>query len=161
VLLFLFCVALKGVPKFNLQTKPLESSTMIQEEREEIFHQLDKLENQFNELSVKSITCNELMEKKMEHMENNMDENRVQIEKKMEELQNSMSTILQTLDGRLSKSDIVTKETHENKGSVHVEQPYNNKHFSGGFNSNIGANYGWVPKGANLPKVELKNFDGT
>jgi hypothetical protein len=68
---------------------------------------------------------------------------------------------IQTLDGRLPKSDIVTEETHENKGSIHVEQPSNNKHFSGGFNSNSGVNYGWVPKGVNFPKVELKKFDGT
>jgi hypothetical protein len=64
----------------------------------------------------------------MEKMEKKMGENMEQMEKKMEnlmdkkmeELQNS---ILQTLDGRLPKSDIVTKVTHENKGSIHVEQP--------------------------------------
>jgi hypothetical protein len=87
-----------------------------------------------------------------------MDENRDQMEKKMDELKIS---ILQTLDGRLPKSDTVTEETHENKGSIHVEQPSNNKHFSGGFNSNSGVNYGWVPKGVNFPKVELNKFDGT
>jgi hypothetical protein len=54
----------------------------------------------------------------------------------------------------------VKKETHENKVSIDVEQPPNNNHFSGGFNSNSGVNYGWVPKGVNFPKVELKNFDG-
>jgi len=28
------------------------------------------------------------------------------------------------------------------------------------FNSNIGANHGWVPKGIHFPKVELREFDG-
>jgi hypothetical protein len=35
-----------------------------------------------------------------------------------------------------------------------------NKKFSSGFNSNSGVNYGGGPK-FNLPKIELKNFDGT
>jgi hypothetical protein len=94
----------KGAPKFTSPIKPLESSTMTREEREDIFHHLDKFENQFNELSVKSITSNKLMENNMEHMEKNMDENRVQMEKNMDELKNSMSTIIQTLDGRIYKS---------------------------------------------------------
>jgi len=71
-----------------------------------------------------------------------------------------MSTIIQTLDGRFSKSDIVTKEAHENKGSIHAKQPSNNKHFLCGFNSNSGVNYGWVPKGVNFPKIQLKKFYG-
>jgi len=71
-----------------------------------------------------------------------------------------MSTIIKTLDQRPSKSDIVTEGTRENIGSVHVEQLSNNKNFLGGFNSNSGVNYGWVPKGVNFPNVELKKFDG-
>jgi hypothetical protein len=63
--------------------------------------------------------------------------------------------------GGFPKSDIVIEETRENKGSIHVQQTLTNKNFSGGFNSNSGVNYGWVPKGVNFPKVELKKFDGT
>ena len=70
-------------------------------------------------------------------------------------------SILKTLDGRLHKSDSVTEENHENKGSIHVEQPSNNNHFSSGFNSNSGFNYGWVHKGVNFPKDESHKFDGT
>jgi hypothetical protein len=36
----------------------------------------------------------------------------------------------------------VIEETHENKGSIHVEQSSNNKHFSSGFNYNSGVTYG-------------------
>jgi hypothetical protein len=98
----------------------------------------------------------------MEQMENKMDENRDQMEnnmdKNMEELQNF---ILQTLDGRIPKIETITKETHENKGSIHIEQPTNNNKFLGGFNSSSVVNYGWVSKGDKFPKVELKKFDGT
>jgi hypothetical protein len=55
----------------------------------------------------------------------------------------------------------VTEGTHENKGSIQVEQPSINKYIPGGFNSNIGANHGWVPKGIHFSKVELRKFDGT
>jgi hypothetical protein len=48
----------------------------------------------------------------------------------------------------------VSKGTHENKGSIHVEQISNNKNFPGGFNSDSGVTSGWFPKGVNLPKVE-------
>jgi sugar-specific transcriptional regulator TrmB len=46
----------KGVPKNYTPIKPPESSTMTHEESEEIHNQLSKLENQFNELSDRSIT---------------------------------------------------------------------------------------------------------
>jgi hypothetical protein len=60
----------KGAQKITSTNKPPESSTMTQEETKDIFHQLAKLENQFNELSVKSITTNDLMEKRLdENME--------------------------------------------------------------------------------------------
>jgi len=75
----------------------------------------------------------------------------------MEELKIS---ILQTLYWRLPKSDVVTNVTHENKGSIHVEQPTGNNQFSSGFNYNSGVNYDGGPK-FNFPKIELKKFDGT
>jgi hypothetical protein len=68
--------------------------------------------------------------------------------------------IMEDLNGRFPKTDKVPKGTHENKNSIQVEQLPNNKNFSGGFNSNNGVTYGWSPKGVNLPKVELINFDG-
>jgi hypothetical protein len=81
------------------------------------------------------------------------------MDEKMEQMEQKLvAKIIQTLDGRLPKSDTVTKETHENKGSIHVEQPSSNKHFSGGFNSNSGVNYGWVPKGRSL--MEQKYLHG-
>jgi hypothetical protein len=79
----------------------------------------------------------------------------------MKELKNSLSSmIFHALDERLSKGDIKMQGTHENKGSIQVEQPVDNKQFSSGFNSNSGVNYGGGPK-FNFPKIELKKFDGT
>jgi hypothetical protein len=48
----------------------------------------------------------------------------------MEKMEHKLvAWIIQTLDGRLPKRNIVTKETRENKFSIHVEQPPNNNHF--------------------------------
>ena len=94
------------------------------------------------------------MGENMEQMENKM---KILMDKNMAELQ---IFILQTLDVRLPKSDIVTKVTHVNKVSIHVEKPTSNKKNSSGFNSNSGFNYGGGPK-LNFPKLELKKFDGT
>jgi hypothetical protein len=50
--------------------------------------------------------------------------------------------------------------THENKGSIHVEELVDNKQFSSGVNSNSGVNYGGVLK-FKFPKIELNKFYGT
>jgi hypothetical protein len=61
----------KVPPKFISPTKPLESSTMTQEERKEKFYQIGKVEKKIDE--------------NMKDMENNMDENRKEMENSMEE----------------------------------------------------------------------------
>jgi hypothetical protein len=45
VLIF-FHMAPKGAPKFTSPTKPPKISTMTEEEREEIFHQMEQLEKE-------------------------------------------------------------------------------------------------------------------
>jgi hypothetical protein len=77
---------------------------------------------------------------------------------KLEQMENN---ILEALNGRFPKLNKVFQGTHENKGSIQVEQISNNKNFPGGFNSNNGVTYGWSPKQVNLLKVELRNFYGT
>ena len=77
----------------------------------------------------------------------------------MKEMKNSSSSmIFHALDESHSKENIKMKGTQENKCSILVEQPNENKSFSSGFNSNIGINYGGVPKFI-LPKIELNKFD--
>jgi hypothetical protein len=58
----------------------------------------------------------------------------------------SPSHVIEALNGRLPKIDKVSEGTHENKGSIQVEQLSNNKNFPGGFNSNSGVTYGWFQK---------------
>jgi glutamyl-tRNA reductase len=109
----------KVPPKVTSPNKPPESSIMTQEEKDDFFHQIGKMEKKMNENM-------EHMEKKMNensaHMENKMDENRYQMERKMnenqehvenkmEELKKSMyDTLLHTLDERLPKGDKKCKE---------------------------------------------------
>jgi chromosome segregation ATPase len=74
-------------------------SSITHEENEEIHNKLSKLDEQLNDLSVRSITSDELvntqrkiqeMEKKMEKMENKMDENKNDMKKKTDENKNDM-----------------------------------------------------------------------
>ena len=98
-----------------------------------------------------------------------MDENKEQVKIMMEQLEQKMDgkleqmeqNIIESLNGRLHKIDKGSEGTHENKGSIQVEKLSNDKTFPGGFNSNSGVTYRWLPKGVNFPKVELKKFDGT
>jgi hypothetical protein len=60
----------------------------------------------------------------------------------------------------IPKGDIKMQGTREDKGSFQVERPAVNNQFSSGFHSKSGFNYGGGPK-FNLPKTELKKFDGT
>jgi len=92
----------------------------------------------------------------------NMDQEMEQMEQKMDQHmeQRMVAMFMQTLNEKPPKSDNVTEGTHGNKGSVHLEQPSTNKHMLGEFNSNIGANHGWIPKGIHFLMVELRKFDG-
>jgi benzoyl-CoA reductase/2-hydroxyglutaryl-CoA dehydratase subunit BcrC/BadD/HgdB len=76
----------KNVPKIMLPIKPPEISYMTHEENEYIHNQLSKLEEQLNELSVRSIKSNDLVntQRQIKHMENKM--NKIGImKKKMDE----------------------------------------------------------------------------
>jgi predicted phage-related endonuclease len=107
----------KVPPKVVSPTKPLESSTMTLEEREEIFHQIGKVENKMdgveNKMDENMKEMEIKMDENMKEMENKMDENREHMEKKMLELQNSMSSIiLRALDEGLPIGDIKMKGNH-------------------------------------------------
>jgi hypothetical protein len=141
---------------------------MTHEENEEIQTQLPKLDNQINELNDRSVKKVDLINTQTKYGRK-MDGNKELMEIKMEQLEHKMDgkleqmeqKIIEALIGRLPKIDKVSKGTHENKGSIQVEQLSKNKIFLGGFNSKHGVTYGWFPKGVNLPTVELKKFDGT
>ena len=132
-----------------------EMENMIDKKRNENNNEMkinmDKMENKIDKKM-------DDIKNKMDDMTNKMDEN---IQKSMKELEKSLSSMMfHALDDRLSKGDIKIQGTQENKGSIMVEQPTDNKQFSSGFKSNSGVNYGGGPK-FNFPKIELKKFDGT
>jgi hypothetical protein len=150
-----------GTKKMTTPIKPPEVLSTTQEENEDIHNTLSKLEEQLNDLSYKSNNWIK-SQRQIQELEKKMDENREEIWYSMKKMQNSMSSmIFQDLDERFPKGYIKMQGTHENKGSIHVEQTANNKPFSTiESNSNSGVNYGGGPK-FNFPKIELNKFDGT
>ena len=50
--------------------------------------------------------------------------------------------------------------TREDKNSSRVELPSTNKHDLRGFDSNMGSNQGWSTRGIQLPKIDMRKFDG-
>jgi hypothetical protein len=80
-------MAPKMPPKFTSPNKPLESSTMTQEEREENFHHIGKVEKKIDEVENNMDENRKEVENKMEvnrkYMENNMDENQEHMENNM------------------------------------------------------------------------------
>jgi predicted nucleic acid-binding Zn-ribbon protein len=167
-----------GPKKVKIPIKPLEVSSMTQEENEDIHNRLSKLEEQLKDMSEKynnwvnsqrkiQVMEGKMdgMENKMDDMENKMEENKNGIKKEiqnyMKEMKKMSSMIFQALDEKFPKGDIKTEGTHVNKGSTHVEQTANNKSFlTSESNSNSGVNYGGGPN-FNFPKIELNKFDGT
>lgn len=82
-----------------------------------------------------------------------------ELEKMMDQnLEQYMSMLMQALNERIPKSDNMAHGNH--KDSVHVEQPSINKHIIRGFDSNNGGIQGWFPRGIQLPKIDIKKFDG-
>jgi hypothetical protein len=72
----------------------------------------------------------EEMERNMELVEMNMDENTKHMENKMLELKNSMSSmILHALDERIHKGDIKMKGNHENVEEINIK-PHNHDYSS-------------------------------
>jgi hypothetical protein len=177
-------MAPKAPPKFTSPAKPPETSTMTQDEIQEIYHQMEKritenrkqmehkmdetikinmveMENNMDKkMNENSAHMEYKLDKKMDDMKNKMDENKEEIQKTMKELQNYLSSmIFHVLDERISKGDIKMQGNQENKGSIMVEQLVGNKQISSGFKFNSGVNYIGDLK-FNFPKIELKKFDG-
>ena len=48
----------------------------------------------------------------------------------------------------------------KDKDSVPVDPPSIKKHTLRGFDSNMRSNQGWSTRGIQLPKIDMKKFDG-
>jgi hypothetical protein len=97
------------------------------------------------------------MDKKMEESMGHMEE---RIGHKMEANMQRLVKLLQNLEEKLPYGDDVDRGTHEDKGCVHVEQPFISKNVPRGFDSKNGNHHGWSPRSIQLPKIDMRKFDG-
>jgi hypothetical protein len=85
------------------------------------------------------------------------------MEKKMEKLEESMERIVNLIqhpEENLPNDDKVGQGTHDERNSSHFEKLSFSKSTPRGFNSNIGSNQGWFPRGIQLSKIDMRKFDG-
>ena len=89
----------------------------------------------------------------MGHMEN-------MVEKMKDDIVESIYKLLKNLEEKLPKGDNVDQGTQDDKYSAHVEHTSIKKQSPRGFYSNTRNNQGWSPRGIQLPKIDMRNFDG-
>ena len=92
------------------------------------------------------------MEKKLETNMENM--------KKLEENMETIIKLIQHPEEKLPNDDNVGQGTHDERNSSHFEKPSFSKSTPRGFDSNTGSNQGWFPRGIQLPKIDMRKFDG-
>ena len=71
-----------------------------------------------------------------------------------------IANVIHNSKDSLPTGDDLSQGTQEDKDSVHVEQPSINKNIPSGIDSNNGSNKGWSPRGIQLPKIDMRKFDG-
>ena len=144
-------------PKKNATpVKPLEGSTMIHEESEDMSFRVSQLEKNFKGM-VRTLYLYNMEKKLEESMETNMGN----MEKKMEKLEESMERILNRIqhpEEKIPNDDNVVQGTHDERNSSHFEKPSFSKYTPGGFDSNTGSNQGWFPRGIQLPKIDMRKL---
>ena len=119
-------------PKRNATpVETLEGSTMIHEESEDMSLTMSQLEQNFKEMK-----------------------------KKLEENMERTTNILKHIEENLPNGDNVVQGTHDDRNSSHCEKPSFSKHTLEGFDSNIGSNQGWFPRGIQIPNIYMGKFDG-
>jgi len=134
--------------KMETPNKQPESSSMTREEEEEMQHDISKLQDQVQQISL-SLKVNEAkmngVEASMNSMHVNMDGMEAKMngmDNKMEELKINLNKLLQEM---VTNGESVVKETHdENKRNV-------NHDF---IDSNVGL------KTHHVPKIDMRKFDG-
>jgi hypothetical protein len=92
-----------------------------------------------------------------------LDNLQARIEERMGPMEDNIGRIVKLLQlqgEKIPKEKKVDQGTHEEKHSAHVELPSMNKHDLSGFDSNMGSNQGWSTRGLQLPKIDMRKFDG-
>ena len=166
-------------PKKNVTpAKQLEDSSVTFDESEDMSFRLSRVEGLVKGLVSKGEldqSINKLrgdLEKNMKgsvkigdltNLQVEMTENMGNMEKKMEKLEESMEIIVNLIQHpkeNLPNDDKVGQGTHDEKNSSHIEKQSFSKSTPGGFDSNTGSNQGWFPRGIQLPKIDMRKFDG-
>ena len=135
--------------KMQTPSKEPESSSMTHEEEEEMQHDISKLRDQVQQVSLaqkgtksKMDCLKKGVEAKMNDVEAKMDDLKIDLKTDMEELKINMNKLLQE---RVTKGERVVKETHdENKRNVNHDS----------IDSNVGL------KTHHIPKIDMRKFDG-
>ena len=78
----------------------------------------------------------------------------------MKESMEIIVNLIQYPKEKLPNDDNVGQGTHDERNSSHFEKPSFSKSTPGGFDSNTGSNQGWFPRGIQLPKIDMRKFDG-
>ena len=78
----------------------------------------------------------------------------------MEDNSGRIVKLLQHQDGKIPNEEELDQGTHGEKNSAQVDLPSMNKHDIRGIDSNMGSNQGWSPRGLQLPKIDMRKFDG-
>ena len=102
----------------------------------------------------------QIMEKKLEE---SMEIFLGNLEKRMEKLEEGMDTIVNLIkhtEKNIPNGDNEGQGTHDDRNSSRFEQPSFSKHTPGGFDSQPRSNRGWFPRCNQLPKIDMRKFDG-
>ena len=119
-------------------SKEPESSSMTHEEEEEMQHDISKLWDQVQQMSL----TQKVIESKMDGLKKDVEAKMNDVEAKMDDLKIDLTNFLQEI---LTNGERVVKETHdENKRNV-------NHDF---IDSNVGL------KTHHIPKIDMRKFDG-
>ena len=151
-------MAAKGGGRIHTPIKPLEDSSLTYEESDDLSFQTSKLEELVKGF-VRKVDLDDLkgeLEKMIEGFVRMVD--LVNFENKMEENMERIAKLVQKSEGKVPKGDDVARGYHEDKYSVHVDQASINT--LRGFDSNNGSNQGWSPRGIQIPKINMRKFDG-
>jgi len=138
--------------KIQTPSKQSESASMTHEEEEEMLHDISKLQDQVQQMSLsQKLTESKIngveskikgVEAKMNDMEANMDDLKTYLKTCMEELKINMNNLLQEM---VTNGERVVKETHdENKRNINHDS----------IDSNVGL------KTHHIPKIDMRKFDG-
>ena len=120
--------------------KPLEGSTMIHEESEDISFRVSQLEQNFKGM-VKTMDLYNLEQR---------------MEKKLEEGMDRIVNLIQNKEENIPNGDNLGQGTHDDRNNSHFDQPSFSKHSPRGSDSNTGSNQGWFPRGIQLPNIDMR-----